>query len=90
MNVGVISAEEALNYGFSGPMLRSTGIKWDLRKDQPYDAYDKVEFDVPAGEHGDCYDRYLLRVEEMRQACRIIHQCINQVFPIFSNFLLLF
>jgi len=81
VNVGVITAEEALNYGLSGPMLRSTGIKWDLRKSEPYDAYDKVEFDVPVGENGDCYDRYILRVEEMRQACRIIHQCINQMPP---------
>lgn len=79
VNVGVIGAEEAINMGFSGPLLRSTGVKWDLRKVQPYDAYDKVEFDVPVGEHGDCYDRYLLRVEEMRQSCRIIHQCINQM-----------
>ena len=90
VNVGVISAEEALNMGFSGPMLRSTGIKWDLRKDQPYDAYDKVEFDVPVGEHGDCYDRYILRVEEMRQSCRIIHQCINQVGFFFLSFVSLF
>jgi len=80
-NVGVISAEEAINFGFSGPMLRGSGVKWDLRKTQPYDAYDQMEFDVPVGEHGDCYDRYLLRVEEMRQALRIIQQCINKMPP---------
>ncbi|MRA76187.1 NADH-quinone oxidoreductase subunit D, partial [Bacillus thuringiensis] len=60
-DVGVISAEDALNYGFSGVMLRGSGIKWDLRKMQPYDAYDRVEFDVPVGKKGDCYDRYLCR-----------------------------
>jgi len=78
-HIGVITAEEALNYGFSGVMLRGSGIKWDLRKVQPYDAYDKVEFDVPIGTHGDCYDRYLIRVEEMRQSLRIIHQCLNMM-----------
>nr|XP_018913190.1 PREDICTED: NADH-ubiquinone oxidoreductase 49 kDa subunit [Bemisia tabaci] len=78
-DVGVISAEDALNYGFSGVMLRGSGIKWDLRKVQPYDAYDLVEFDVPIGSKGDCYDRYLCRVEEMRQSMRIILQCLNQM-----------
>ena len=62
-------------------MLRGSGIKWDLRKSQPYDAYDQVEFDVPIGSHGDCYDRYLCRVEEMRQSLRIIHQCLNKMPP---------
>ncbi|XP_058459396.1 NADH-ubiquinone oxidoreductase 49 kDa subunit-like [Malaya genurostris] len=76
-NIGVISAEDALNYGFSGVMLRGSGIKWDLRKSQPYDAYDLMDFDVPIGTKGDCYDRYLCRVEEMRQSLRIIDQCIN-------------
>jgi NADH dehydrogenase (ubiquinone) Fe-S protein 2 len=60
-------------------MLRGSGIKWDLRKSQPYDAYDKVEFDVPIGVKGDCYDRYLIRAEEMRQSLRIIDQCLNQM-----------
>ncbi|XP_077985080.1 NADH-ubiquinone oxidoreductase 49 kDa subunit-like [Glandiceps talaboti] len=81
VNIGVITAEEALNYGFSGVMLRGSGIKWDLRKVQPYDAYDKVDFDVPIGSNGDCYDRYLIRVEEMRQSLRIIHQCLNDMPP---------
>ncbi|KAL3885839.1 hypothetical protein ACJMK2_025884 [Sinanodonta woodiana] len=77
IDVGVISAEDAMNYGFSGVMLRGSGIKWDLRKNQPYDAYDKVDFEVPIGRNGDCYDRYLIRMEEMRQSLHIIHQCLN-------------
>lgn len=80
-NVGVVTAEQALNFGFSGVMVRGSGIKWDLRKSQPYDAYDLVEFDVPIGTHGDCYDRYLCRVEEMRQSLRIIEQCLNNMPP---------
>lgn len=78
-DIGVVSAEDALNYGFSGVMLRGSGIKWDLRKSQPYDAYHLVEFDVPIGTKGDCYDRYLCRIEEMRQSLRIIDQCLNQM-----------
>ncbi|XP_050302513.1 NADH-ubiquinone oxidoreductase 49 kDa subunit [Anthonomus grandis grandis] len=80
-DIGVVSAEDALNYGFSGVMLRGSGIKWDLRKTQPYDAYDLVEFDVPIGSKGDCYDRYLCRMEEMRQSLRIIEQCLNKMPP---------
>ncbi|KIW23221.1 NADH-ubiquinone oxidoreductase 49 kDa subunit, mitochondrial [Cladophialophora immunda] len=79
--VGVVSAADALNYSFSGVMLRGSGIPWDIRKSQPYDAYDKVEFDVPVGQNGDCYDRYLCRMEEFRQSLRIIHQCLNQMPP---------
>lgn len=78
-DIGIVSSEDALNYGFSGVMLRGSGIKWDLRKTQPYDAYHLVEFDVPIGTKGDCYDRYLCRVEEMRQSLRIIDQCLNQM-----------
>lgn len=81
VDIGVISAEDALNYGFSGVMLRGSGIKWDLRKVQPYDAYHLVDFDVPVGTHGDCYDRYLIRVEEMRQSLHIVQQCINLMPP---------
>ncbi|KAJ8307687.1 hypothetical protein KUTeg_014768 [Tegillarca granosa] len=81
IDVGVISAEEAMNYGFSGVMLRGSGIKWDLRKVQPYDAYDEMEFDIPIGTNGDSYDRYLIRMEEMRQSLRIIHQCLNNMPP---------
>jgi NADH dehydrogenase (ubiquinone) Fe-S protein 2 len=80
-DIGIVSAEDALNYGFSGVMLRGSGIKWDLRKSQPYDAYDEMEFDVPVGTKGDCYDRYLCRVEEMRQSLRIIEQCLNKMPP---------
>lgn len=78
-DIGIVTAADALNYGFSGVMLRGSGIKWDLRKTQPYDAYEFVEFDVPIGTQGDCYDRYLIRVEEMRQSLRIIDQCLNQM-----------
>ena len=67
-DIGTISSEDALNYGCSGVMLRGSGIKWDLRKAQPYDAYDEVDFDVPVGRNGDCFDRYLIRLEEMRQS----------------------
>uniref|UniRef100_A0A8C4WZI3 NADH dehydrogenase [ubiquinone] iron-sulfur protein 2, mitochondrial n=1 Tax=Eptatretus burgeri TaxID=7764 RepID=A0A8C4WZI3_EPTBU len=79
VNIGVVSAADALNYGFSGVMLRGSGIKWDLRKTQPYEVYDQVDFDVPIGSNGDCYDRYLIRVEEMRQSLRIINQCLNRM-----------
>lgn len=78
-NVGIATAHEAINRSYSGPMLRASGIKWDLRKTQPYDAYDEMEFDVPIGTNGDIYDRYLIRIEEMRQSCRIVLQCINKM-----------
>lgn len=79
IDVGVISAEDALSYGLSGVMLRGSGIPFDIRKSQPYDAYDKVDFDVPVGVRGDCYDRYLCRMSEFRQSLRIIEQCCNQM-----------
>ncbi|KAI6215930.1 Complex I-49kD [Aphelenchoides besseyi] len=79
IDVGIVDADNALNWGFSGVMLRGSGIKWDIRKTQPYEVYDQVEFDVPVGTKGDCYDRYLCRVEEMRQSLRIIHQCLNKM-----------
>ncbi|XP_065321918.1 NADH-ubiquinone oxidoreductase 49 kDa subunit-like [Gordionus sp. m RMFG-2023] len=79
VDIGVVTAQDALNLGFSGVMVRGSGIKWDLRKSQPYDAYDQVDFDVPVGIKGDCYDRYLCRMEEMRQSVRIIHQCLNKM-----------
>ncbi|EHY53697.1 ndufs2, NADH ubiquinone oxidoreductase 49 kd subunit [Exophiala dermatitidis] len=79
--VGVVSAADALNYGFSGVMLRGSGVPWDIRKSQPYEVYDKVEFDVPVGQNGDCYDRYLCRMEEFRQSLRIIHQCLDKMPP---------
>jgi NADH-quinone oxidoreductase subunit D len=77
VNIGVVSPERAMQLGFSGPMLRGSGIAWDLRKKQPYAAYDKVDFDIPVGVNGDCYDRYLVRVEEMRQSNGIIKQCVD-------------
>ena len=77
VNVGIVSPERAMQLGFTGPMLRGSGIAWDLRKKQPYEIYDRLDFDVPVGVTGDCYDRYLVRVEEMRQSNRIIKQCID-------------
>jgi NADH-quinone oxidoreductase subunit D len=77
VGIGVVSPERALAMGFTGPMLRGSGVEWDLRKKQPYAAYDKLNFDIPVGVNGDCYDRYLVRVEEMRQSNRIIQQCID-------------
>jgi NADH dehydrogenase I D subunit len=79
VGIGVISLEEAINWGLTGGTLRGSGIDYDIRKYAPYDAYDKVEFDVPVGKNGDCYDRYLVRVGEMRQANRIIKQCIEKL-----------
>ncbi len=77
VDIGVVSPERALQLGFSGPMLRASGVEWDLRKKQPYEVYDKMDFDIPVGTRGDCYDRYLVRVEEMRQSNRIIRQCVE-------------
>jgi len=77
VDVGVVSPERALQLGFTGPMLRGSGIAWDLRKKQPYEVYDRVDFDIPVGTNGDCYDRYLVRIEEMRQSTRIIKQCVE-------------
>jgi NADH-quinone oxidoreductase subunit D len=76
VGIGVVTPERALNLGFTGAMLRGSGIAWDLRKTQPYDVYDRMDFDVPVGVNGDTYDRYLVRVEEMRQSNRIIQQCV--------------
>ena len=75
VGIGVVTPERALNLGFTGAMLRGSGIAWDLRKNQPYDVYDRMDFDIPLGVNGDTYDRYLVRVEEMRQSNRIIQQC---------------
>jgi NADH-quinone oxidoreductase subunit D len=76
VGIGVVSPERALQLGLTGPMLRGSGIEWDLRKKQPYEVYDQMEFDVPVGVNGDCYDRYLVRIEEMRQSNNIIKQCV--------------
>ena len=89
VGIGVVSPERALAMGFTGPMLRGSGIEWDLRKKQPYEVYDLLKFDVPVGVNGDCYDRYLVRIEEMRQSNNIIKQCIewlrNNDGPVMSN-----
>jgi NADH-quinone oxidoreductase subunit D len=77
VGIGVVTPERARQLGFTGPMLRGSGIAWDLRKKQPYAAYDEVDFDIPIGTNGDCYDRYLVRVEELRQSTRIIKQCVQ-------------
>ncbi len=77
VGIGVVSPERALQLGFSGPMLRGSGIAWDLRKKQPYEVYDRMDFDIPIGKTGDCYDRYLVRIEEMRQSNKIIRQCVQ-------------
>ena len=79
VDIGIASAEEAMDWGFTGPMLRASGVAWDLRKAQPYDVYDRMEFDVPVGKTGDCYARYLVRMEEMNQSLRIMKQCIQDM-----------
>ena len=79
VDIGVVTAEQAMDWGFSGPMLRGSGVAWDLRKAQPYDVYDRMDFDIPVGKNGDCYDRYLVRVEEMRQSLRIMDQCLDEM-----------
>ena len=77
VGVGVVSPERAKALGFTGPMLRGSGVEWDLRRKQPYEVYDKLDFDIPVGVNGDCYDRYLVRMEEFRQSNRIIRQCVD-------------
>jgi NADH-quinone oxidoreductase subunit D len=77
VGIGVVTPERAKALGFTGPMLRGSGVEWDLRKKQPYEVYDRMQFDIPVGVNGDCYDRYLIRVEEMRQSNRIVRQCIE-------------
>lgn len=79
VNVGIVTEAQALDWGFVGPMLRGSGVAFDLRKAEPYDAYAKLDFDIPVGKNGDCYDRYLVRIEELRQSCRIILQSLDQM-----------
>jgi NADH-quinone oxidoreductase subunit D len=79
VDIGVVSLEDAWALGFSGVMVRGSGAAWDLRKAQPYECYDEMDFDIPVGKHGDCYDRYLIRMEEMRQSVRIMKQCIEKL-----------
>ncbi len=79
VDIGVVNRDDAMRWGFSGPMIRGSGIPWDLRKSQPYDVYAKMNFDVPVGTKGDCYDRFMVRVEEVRQSVRIMKQCLNEM-----------
>ncbi len=79
VDIGVVSDDEAIDWGFTGPMLRASGVPWDLRKSQPYDVYDQMDFDIPVGHHGDCYARYLVRIEEMRESVKIIRQCLDKM-----------
>ncbi|MDZ4382917.1 MAG: NADH-quinone oxidoreductase subunit D [Parvibaculum sp.] len=79
VDIGVVSQQEALDWGFSGVMVRGSGMAWDLRRSQPYEVYSELDFDIPVGKNGDCYDRYLIRMEEMRQSLRIMKQCIEMM-----------
>jgi len=79
VDIGIVSVKKATAWGFSGVMLRGSGIKWDLRKHQPYEIYDKIDFKIPVGNNGDCYDRYLIRIEEMKQSLKIINFCLNNM-----------
>jgi len=79
VDIGIVSKEDAIAWGFSGPMIRASGIPWDIRRSQPYEVYDRMEFDIPVGTNGDCYDRFLVRVEEVRQSVRIAKQCLKQM-----------
>jgi len=79
VDIGVVTCKDALNWGFSGVMLRGSGVKWDLRKTHPYEVYETLNFEIPVGTNGDCYDRYLIRVFEMRESLKIIEQCLNEI-----------
>ena len=79
VDIGTVTADEAIQWGFSGVMLRGSGVAWDLRKTQPYDVYSDLQFDIPVGTQGDCYDRYLIRIEEMRQSLKLIAECLNKL-----------
>jgi len=87
VGIGLVDRNTAIAWGFSGPMLRAAGVAWDLRKSQPYDVYDRMDFEVPVGTNGDCYDRFMVRVEEVRQSTRIMNQCLEQMpeGPVISN-----
>ena len=81
VDIGIMSAEQAMEWGFSGPCLRASGVPWDLRKAQPYEIYADLDFEVPVGRHGDCYDRYLVRIKEMTQSLRMVEQCLARLKP---------
>ncbi|AQX30698.1 NADH-quinone oxidoreductase subunit D [Bartonella schoenbuchensis] len=85
VDIGVVSSDEAWARGFSGVMIRGAGVPWDLRKSQPYECYDEMEFDIPVGKNSDCYDRYLIRMEEMRQSAKIMRQCVNRLLSTERN-----
>jgi NADH-quinone oxidoreductase subunit D len=87
VDIGIISKKDALDWGFSGPCLRASGIAWDLRKARPYEVYDQLDFDIPIGKNGDCYDRYIVRMEEMYQSLSIIRQCLEKM-PISGPFMI--
>jgi len=79
VDIGIVSGKKAIDWGFSGVMLRGSGLPWDLRKTQPYEIYSELQFSIPVGNNGDCFDRYLIRIEEMRQSLKIINQCLNKI-----------
>jgi NADH-quinone oxidoreductase subunit D len=79
VDIGIVSKQDALDYSFSGVMVRGSGVAWDLRKSQPYDCYDQLDFKIPVGKNGDCYDRYLCRIEEMKESVSIIKQCLSKM-----------
>jgi NADH-quinone oxidoreductase subunit D len=79
VDIGVVKAEDAIAWGFSGVMVRGSGLAWDLRRAQPYECYSDLDFDIPVGKNGDCYDRYLCRIEEMRQSTKIMQQCVRKM-----------
>ncbi|MGH6944916.1 MAG: NADH-quinone oxidoreductase subunit D [Geminicoccaceae bacterium] len=79
VDIGIVTADEAIDLGFTGPMLRACGVPWDLRKSQPYEVYDRMDFDIPIGKHGDCFERYLVRMAEMRESLKIMAQCLDQM-----------
>ena len=81
VDIGIVSQQDAMDWGFSGPMVRGSGLAWDLRRSQPYEVYDELAFEIPVGKNGDCFDRYLVRMEEMRQSVRIMQQCIEKMPP---------
>ena len=79
VDIAAVTKDDAVKWGFSGPMLRGSGVAWDLRRSQPYEIYDQLEFDIPVGTRGDCYDRFMVRCEEMRQSARIVKQCLREM-----------
>jgi NADH-quinone oxidoreductase subunit D len=79
VDIGIVSKEDSIAWGFSGPMIRAAGIPWDIRRSQPYEVYDRMDFDIPVGTNGDCYDRFMVRVEEVRQSARIMRQCLKEM-----------